>query len=394
MGANEIVLTLFFIFAGAAVLSTVALFTRQSLLVAYMLLGILLGPWGLGAWGLSPVGDHEAVQKVGEVGIVFLMFLLGLHLQPQNLYHMLKKTLWVSFASSIVFLAIGYLVGRLFGYNSIESLVIGLSMMFSSTIIGLKLLPTTILHHQHTGELMISILLMQDLIAIIVLLLMHGASVGALHWQDLTLTALALPAFVIFGFVVERYVLIRLFTKFDRIQEYMFLLSLAWCLGMAELANMIGLSYEIGAFIAGVSIACSIISQYIAESLKPLRDFFLVMFFFSVGASFNLDFVRMIYIPAILLAVLLLVIKPITYRLLLGSVSETKQVAWEVGVRLGQSSEFSLLVGYLAFSSEIIGQSASNLIQAATMFTFVVSSYLVVMRYPTPMGTTALLRRD
>ncbi|MBX9585765.1 MAG: cation:proton antiporter [Gammaproteobacteria bacterium] len=394
MAANEIVLTLFFIFAGAAVLSTVALFTRQSLLVAYMLLGVLLGPWGLGAWGLSPVGDQEAVQKVGEVGIVFLMFLLGLHLQPQNLYHMLKKTLWVSLVSSVVFLAIGYAVGQLFGYNMMESLVIGLSMMFSSTIIGLKLLPTTVLHHQHTGEVMISVLLMQDLIAILVLLLMHGASAGTFRWHDLTITALALPAFVIFGFLFERFILIRLFAKFDRVREYMFLVSLAWCLGMAELANMIGLSYEIGAFIAGVSIASSPISQYIAESLKPLRDFFLVMFFFSVGASFNLDYVKMIYIPAALLAVLLLILKPLTYRILLGSVSETNQVAWEVGVRLGQSSEFSLLVGYLALSSEIIGQSASNLIQAATMFTFVVSSYFIVLRYPTPMGTTDLMRRD
>lgn len=394
MAANEIILTLFMIFIGASLLSTVALFTRQSLLVAYMLLGIILGPWGLGAWGLSPVGDHEAVQKVGEVGIVFLMFLLGLHLQPQNLYHMLKKTLWVSMISSVVFLGIGYGVGVVFGYSFIESIIIGLSMMFSSTIIGLKLLPTTVLHHQHTGEVMISVLLMQDLIAILVLLLIHGASVGALQWQDLMMTGLALPALIIFAFLVEHIVLMRLLARFDRVHEYMFLLSIAWCLGLAELANLMGLSYEVGAFIAGVSIASNPISLYIAESLKPLRDFFLVMFFFSVGANFNLDYLRVIYIPASLLAVLMLFLKPITYGVLLKSVSESKQVAWEVGVRLGQSSEFSLLVGYLALSTEMIGQSASNLIQAATLFTFVVSSYYVVMRYPTPMGTTDLLRRD
>ena len=174
----------------------------------------------------------------------------------------------------------------------------------------------------------------------------------------------------------------------------MFLLSISWCLGMAELANLVGLSYEVGAFIAGVSIAASPIALYIAESLKPLRDFFLVMFFFSVGASFNLDFLHLVYLPAIILAVLLLLVKPFAYRVLLRSVSETRHVAWEVGVRLGQTSEFSLLVGYLAFSSGLIGQSASSLIQATTMLTFVVSSYYVVMRYPTPMGTTDRLRRD
>jgi Kef-type K+ transport system membrane component KefB len=394
MGANEIVLTMFLIFAGAALLSTVALFTRQSLLVAYMILGVCLGPWGLGAWGLSPVGDQETVEKVGEVGIVFLMFLLGLHLQPQNLYHMLKKTIWVAVVSSLVFLGIGYGIGYLFHYNTVECIIIGLSMMFSSTIIGLKLLPTTVLHHQHTGEIMISVLLMQDLIAILVLLLIHGASVGALQWQDLLTTAMALPGLMIFAFLIERVVLMRLFSRFDRVREYMFLLSLAWCLGLAELANIIGLSYEIGAFIAGVSIASSPISLYIAESLKPLRDFFLVVFFFSVGANFNLDYLHVIYIPAMILAVLMLILKPVTYGILLRSVSETPQVAWEVGVRLGQSSEFSLLVGYLALSSDMIGQSASNVIQATTLFTFVVSSYYIVMRYPTPMGTTDLLRRD
>lgn len=389
LAGNTIVFSVFLIFTGAAVLSTVALYTRQSLLVAYMLLGIILGPWGLG-W----VGDPEVVQKVGEVGIVFLMFLLGLHLQPQNLLHMFRKTIWVAVVSSVVFAAIGYGVAYFFGYNTVECSLIGVAMMFSSTIIGLKLLPTTILHHQHTGEVMISVLLMQDLIAIVALLLIHGASMGGLNWQDLTQVVLALPGLILFAFLFEKYIMLHLFTRFDRVREYMFLLSISWCLGMAELANLVGLSYEVGAFIAGVSIAASPIALYIAESLKPLRDFFLVMFFFSVGASFNLDFLHLVYLPAMILAVLLLLVKPFAYRVLLRSVSETRHVAWEVGVRLGQTSEFSLLVGYLAFSSGLIGQSASSLIQATTMLTFVVSSYYVVMRYPTPMGTTDRLRRD
>ncbi|MDQ2993670.1 MAG: cation:proton antiporter [Pseudomonadota bacterium] len=389
MAANSIVFSVFLIFTGAAVLSTVALFTRQSLLVAYMLLGVILGPWGL-SW----VGDPEVVQKVGEVGIVFLMFLLGLHLQPQNLIHMFKKTIWVAVVSSVVFAAIGYGVAHQFGYNATECLLIGVAMMFSSTIIGLKLLPTTILHHQHTGEVMISVLLMQDLIAIVAMLMVHGASMGGLNWQDLTQVVLALPGLMLFAFLVEKFILLKLFSRFDRVREYMFLLSISWCLGMAELANLVGLSYEVGAFIAGVSIAASPIALYIAESLKPLRDFFLVMFFFSVGASFNLDYLHLVYIPALILSVLLLVVKPLAYRVLLRSVSETTNVAWEVGVRLGQCSEFSLLVGFLALTSELIGQSASSLIQATTMLTFVVSSYYVVMRYPTPMGTTDKLRRD
>lgn len=389
MEGNAIVFYIFLIFGGAALLSTIALYTRQSLLVAYMLLGIILGPWGLKLFDESAV-----VHQVGDVGIIFLMFLLGLHLQPQNLLHMLKKTTWVAVASSIVFAGTGFLVCHFFGYTVIESLVVGLAMMFSSTIIGLKLLPTTILHHQHTGEVMISILLMQDLIAIVVLLLINGAKVGGIGFNDIAMVLIALPGLLIFAFIVERYILVKLFSRFDRVREYMFLLAIAWCLGMSELAKIMGLSHEVGAFLAGVSIAASPIALYIAESLKPLRDFFLVMFFFSIGASFEMQYLTAIILPAGLLAVLLMLIKPITYRLLLRSCKETKEVAWEVGLRLGQCSEFSLLVGYLAVGSAVVGELAGSLIQATTIITFVVSSYYIVMKYPTPMGTTERLRRD
>lgn len=388
MHENSIAFSIFLIFCGAAVLSTVALYTRQSLLVAYMLLGILLGPWGL-----KLVGDPSFIREIGDIGIIFLMFLLGLNLQPQNLLHMFKKTTWIAIVSSIVFAVIGYIVARVFGFTSIESLIVGGAMMFSSTIIGLKLLPTTILHHQHTGEIMISILLMQDLLAIIFLLLIH-ASMGGLRWIDLGIITLSLPILIAFAFLFERFVLLKLFSRFDRVREYMFLLSIGWCLGVSELANLLGLSREIGAFIAGVSIASSPIALYIAESLKPVRDFFLVMFFFSVGASFNLYFFPKIALPSIILGVILLFVKPLTFRSLLQSVKETQHVAWEVGVRLGQSSEFSLLIAYLAASSALINAAASNLIQAATMITFIASSYIVVLKYPTPVAISDRLRRD
>jgi len=389
MPENTLIFSIFLIFAGAAVFSTVALYTRQSLIVAYMLLGIVLGPWGL-----RLVANSDVVRNIGDVGIIFLLFLLGLHLQPQNLMNMLKKTTWVALVSSIVFASVGYAVGRAFGYGNTESIIIGAAMMFSSTIIGLKLLPTTILHHQHTGEVMISVLLMQDLIAIVVLLLLHGASVGGLSYYELARVSLSLPGLLLFAFLFQRFVLMKLFSRFDRIREYMFLLSIAWCLGMAQLANMAGLSAEIGAFIAGVSIAASPIALYIAESLKPVRDFFLVLFFFSVGASFNLSYLSVVAVPAIILAVVLIFLKPLAFRILLRQVSETKHVAWEVGWRLGQISEFSLLIAYVAAESSLLSAAASNLIQATTMLTFIASSYIVVMRYPTPVAASERLRRD
>src|SRR3990167_11041664 len=208
--------TIFLIFAGAAVLSTIVLYTRQSLLVAYILLGACLGPWGI-----KLVTDVEVVREVGEIGIVFLLFLLGLHLRPQNLVHMLRKITSVAVISSILFAGVAYLIGRWFGLSVAESWILGAAMMFSSTIIGLKLLPTTILHHQHTGELMISVLLMQDVIAIIVLILINGAQQGGgFNWHDLLLVGVALPALIFFGFLVERFILVKLLARFDRTQEY------------------------------------------------------------------------------------------------------------------------------------------------------------------------------
>lgn len=381
--------TIFLIFAGAAVLSTFVLYTKQSLLVAYIMLGAAFGPWGL-----HLVTDVETVRQVGEMGIVFLLFLLGLHLQPQNLMHMLKKITWVALISSTVFALIGYGIGRWFGLGNIESGILGASMMFSSTIIGLKLLPTTILHHQHTGEVMISVLLMQDVIAIIVLILINGAQDSGFALNDLLMVGVTLPALTLFGFLVERYVLVKLLARFDRTQEYVFLLSIGWCLGMSVLAQQVGLSEDIGAFIAGVALASSPISLYIAESLKPLRDFFLVMFFFSIGATFNFSFAAQVLIPAVLLSAIILIAKPATFYYLLYYYGEKKAIAKEVGMRLGQASEFSLLVASIAFSTKLVSEAATNLIQATTILTFIVSSYLVVLKYPTPIALSDKMRKD
>ena len=386
---SGLITALFLIFFGAAVLSTVALLTRQSMLVAYMVLGVLLGPWCLG-W----INDANMVRNVGSIGIIFLLFLLGLHLPPQKLLQMLKKVSLVGVVSSIVFSGTGFLVAYWFGFNVTECCVIGAAMMFSSTIIGIKLLPTTVLHHQHTGEVMISVLLFQDLIAIIVLLAMKAASGGGGLDKEIGTVMLGFPALLLSAFVLERYALYFLFKKFSRIKEYLFLIAIGWCLLLAEFAAILHLSDEIGAFIAGVSLAASPISVYIAESLKPVRDFFLVMFFFSVGASFNLNYIPGIYIPALILTVLMLSLKPLVYRYLLGRVNETPNVSWEVGFRLGQISEFSLIIASVGMSSNLIMDRATCLIQAITILTFVVSSYVVVMNFPTPVSLSDKLRRD
>ncbi|GMG88133.1 cation:proton antiporter domain-containing protein [Biformimicrobium ophioploci] len=379
----------FLIFTGAALLATIALFSRQPLLVAYIALGALLGPYGVGA-----IDNVELMSEMSHVGIIFLLFLLGLDMQPQALMSVLRKALVVGTISSIVFLAMGYLVGKAFGFSEAECWIIGAAMMFSSTIIGIKLLPTTVLHHKHLGEMMVGLLLLQDFIAILCLMILISGGGDALNLRQLSAAVGALPLLCIGAWLLVQYLLLPLLSRFDRFHEYVFLVAIGWCMGMAELAEVIGLSKEIGAFIAGISLATSPISQYIALNLKPLRDFFLVLFFFSLGAQFNLGMLPEIIVPALVTAALVLVIKPVTYRFLLGHQSERPLLAWDIGFRLGQISEFSLLIAYLATTSNLIGSEASHLIQATAIITFLISSYIVVFNFPNPIAIKESLRRD
>ena len=381
--------SLFLIFVGAAVFATGALMARQSLIIGYILLGVALGPSALG-W----VTDTGLIQDISNIGIIFLLFLLGLHLSPNKLFDLLKQTTFVTLLSSGSFALIGWAIASLAGFSMTNAIVVGIACMFSSTIIGLKLLPTTVLHHRHTGEVIISVLLFQDLIAIVVLLGLKAASSDQNALTEFAKLVVLFPALIGVAWALKEYVLLKLFRKYDRIQEYVFLLTLAWCLGISELAYAIGFSHETGAFIAGITVATSPIAMFITESLKPLRDFFLVLFFFALGAGLNIDELGGIWVPAVILGIVMLVAKPVIFRFALRKVSETNRLGWETGFRLGQMSEFSLLIVFVALQSAIIDSATVYFVQLATLVTFIGSSYSVVLRYPTPVAVSEKLRRD
>ncbi|MDE0954893.1 MAG: cation:proton antiporter [Pseudomonadales bacterium] len=395
MHTESVIFSFFLIFTGAALLATLSLYFRQPLLLAYIILGAILGPFGL-AW----VVDTELLADVSHIGIIFLLFLIGLDMQPSHLLQMLRKGYMVAFISSLAFALLGFFVGYGFGFSMIDSLIIGASTMFSSTIIGIKLLPTTVLHHKQTGELVVGLLLLQDLLAIILLTLLttlgqqFSAGLELSLNVDLLISLAALPLIMLAALGFVRWVLLPLIKRFDRFHEYIFLLALGWCLGLAELAHSIGLSAEIGAFIAGVSLASSVISQYIAINLKPIRDFFLVLFFFSIGASFNFPLMHSIWFQCLVLAALVVTIKPIVFGWIIRPICNSKATSWEVGFRLGQTSEFSILIATLAASSMLISESASLLIQATAIITFVASSYLVVWNFKSPIAVKDHLRHD
>jgi Kef-type K+ transport system membrane component KefB len=385
-----IVESFFLIFAGAAVLAAAALYTRQPLLVAYIAVGGITGPHGL-AW----VNDASMVSEVSEFGIIFLLFLVGLDLQPSKLRNMVGSAVVTAVVSSLIFFAVSVGVMRAFGFSWVDATVAGTACMFSSTIVGLKLLPTTVLHHRHIGELVVSLLLIQDLIAILALIILSGRGTSVTDALGSVIEVfVALPSLVIVAFLIVRFLVLPLIHKFDAFHEFIFLAAIGWCLAVASGAKAIGLSLEIGAFVAGVSMATSPIAQYIAENLRPLRDFFLVMFFFSVGAAIHFDLLLQVALPTLVLAVLLIGLKPVVFRWLIALQGDSTKVAWEAGVRLGQTSEFSLLVAYLATSIALMSDAASHVVQGATVLTFILSTYIVIFRYPSPIAVSDRLRRS
>ena len=386
----DLINSFFIIFAGAAGLATVALFSRQPMLIAYILLGCLIGPFGL-----SLIDQNELLTEIAEIGIIFLLFLVGLDLQPSKLKNMLAESMLTALGTSILFFAMGASIMLATGFSYTEAWVVGLAMTFSSTILGIKLLPTTALHHRHIGEMVVSLLLIQDLLAILAILLLTGLGNDlAGITRSLMAIFVGLPLLIGGAYLMVRFVLLTLISKFDAFHEYIFLLAIGWCLSLASIAEKMGLSFEIGGFIAGVSLATSPIAQYIAEHLKPLRDFFLIFFFFSVGASLNVVLLQEVWLATIILAVVTVIVKPRVFAYLLVLQKEDKDASKEVGFRLGQASEFSLLLSYIAISNALISSSAAVVLQTATILTLIGSSYLVVSRYPSPIASDPALRRD
>ena len=379
------------VFIGAAALAALMLYARQALLLAYLLLGLVLGPYGL-----SLLPDVPQVAEVSEIGIAFLLFLLGLNLEPGDLKRILSEAVVVTVLSCLCFAVLGAAIALAFGFSWTEVALIGIAQMFSSTIIGIKLLPTTALHHQRMGNIIVSILLLQDMIAIIVFAFLGGPVAGELLPPSAAIAVklMSLPLLIAAAWFGARYVLMPLVEKFELVREFIFLLAIGWCLLWAQVASLAGIPHEVGAFIAGVSLAVHPVSRYLAEALRPLRDFFLILFFVTIGASLKLPLLVDVALPAVLLAGVALFIKPWVFRLLLERFREEVDLSQQIGVRLGQISEFSLLLALLAQHNGLMSESASTLIESAAIIAFAVSSFWIVRRYPTPIATSNHLRSD
>ena len=380
MGFENIVLELALIFAGSALIGTLFNILKQPIILAYIFFGILAGP---GVFGLISSPGH--IEEISHFGIILLLFLLGLDLEPAKLMKIFGKTSLITISTGLLFAVISGSIFFSFGYTLMESVIGGLALMFSSTVISVKLITVNVLHHKKMGELMIGMLLIQDIIAILVILGIGGQSRGGFFTSSLLLLGKTL-LLTIGAFLFVKYIIVPLLRRFDKIQEYIFILSLGWCLSVAAAAHFLNLSWEIGAFIAGVSLASCPIALYIVDRLKPLRNFFLVLFFFAVGAQYDMLIQWTVILPGLIVALLLLGIKPLAYDISFRIAGEDKAFSKELGIRMGQCSEFALLVTYTAGKAGLLSPEIVSIIQFVTITTFIVSTWVVVKKYRTPIN--------
>ena len=385
MSPQHAFLDLALVISMAALLSWLSLVLRQPVILGYILCGVLIGPSGF-----SLVRDVQFVDDIGRVGVTLLLFLAGMVLHPQKMAQLFRQTALLTLGSCGLLFPLGAGLAWMWGFGFQDAAIVGLACMFSSTILVVKLLPTTTLHHQHMGAVCIAVLIAQDMIAVGCLLFISGLGAGA-PGQALWLPMKAV-ALVGAAFAAEQWILRRMLRFSDHFHETLYLLCMGWCLAVAVAAEEIGLSLEAGAFIAGVAVARSPVAFFLSEGLKPLRDFFLVLFFFALGARLELASLGTVLWPALILVAILMVIKPLsTYVLLRGS-GETAPFSWETALRLGQASEFSLILAFAAQKEGVLSDQGAQLVQLMAYLTLIASSYLVVLRFPTPLGRGKLQR--
>jgi Kef-type K+ transport system membrane component KefB len=371
-----------------AMLSWLTLLLKQPLILAYVACGILAGPSVLGL-----VNNVQGLESLSSIGITLLLFLAGLVTQPKKIQPVFRKTLLVNLASSGFCFALVAGFAWQWGLPSKDIPLIGLALMFSSTLLAVKLLPTTALHQQHMGTLLMAVLVVEDVVAVFIIMFLQG-TLGDLSISTLGMVAMKGLLIVAITFLLEKYLIRKVIIRFQRFEETIYLTSIAWCLGTAGLSSYLGFSAEIGAFLAGLAMARSPIALYIADRLRNFRDFFLVLFFFVLGARADIVGMKDMMLPAAILAILIVALKPLVVRQMLRWIGEPEKIAHQSGFRMGQTGEFALIISVFALGAKMISQQAYNLVQLTTLITLLVSSIIIVKNFPTPLGTAEGLKRD
>lgn len=360
----------------AAVLSIVFRFFKQPSILAFILTGIIIGPFG-------PIRfeSHELMQSLASIGITLLLFMIGLELNIKELKSVGKNALVIGILQILLTSIFGFGISELLGFSDSTSLYLGIALALSSTILVVKLLSDKRDLKSLYGKISIGILLVQDITAIFILIILStfnspGSTVGISE-----LLVAGLKVVVLFGWVIllSREILPKLLNIISRSSESLFLFSLAWVFGISALvaSPFIGFSIEIGGLLAGIALATSIESYQIVTKIKPLRDFFLTIFFVTLGMEITLNNFSEIFIPSLVFSAFVLFISPVILMGILGFFKYTKRTSFFTGVALAQISEFSLIMIYLGNK---IGHLTSEIVSIITFvgaITFVFSTYFI-----------------
>jgi len=350
---------------------------KQPPILAYILTGMLIGPLGI-IQGQS----FDILQNFSELGITLLLFLLGLELKLHELRSIGKVVIIVGLLQVIGTVALGFGAAVLFGLAPLVAFYLGSAIAFSSTIIVVKLLADQRDIKSLHGKLAIGILLVQDVFAILLLMVLSGykseTSVAATIFSLLGIFAKGMILFAIVALLSKK-VVPHMLRAISQSQELLFLFSLAWVFGIAGIvaSPYVGFSIEIGGFLAGISLANAVENIQIVAKVRPLRDFFVTLFFVFLGAQLSFGSIETIIIPALVFTVLVIVIKPLLVMALLSLFAYRKRTSFFTGLSIAQISEFSFIIMLLGNKAGVIPSSVLSMVTFVGIVSFVSSSYSI-----------------
>jgi len=345
---------------------------RQPLVIGYILTGLLVGPMFF-----DLVKSEEVINLFSEIGIALLLFIVGLNLTPAAIKAFGKAAIVTGLGQVIFTLSIGWIISSTLGFSPIESLYLGIALAFSSTIIILKLLSDKGDLEKLYGKISIGFLLVQDFIAVLILFLIPLFSTSPNSFLVITKI---FAGFATLGliYLISHFLLPKLNRFISRSQETLFLFAIAWGLGLASLFKVFGFSLESGALIAGATLSILPSHDEIHSRLKPLRDFFIILFFILLGAKMVVAGSAGLFWPAVILSLFVLIGNPLILLIIMGISGYRKKTSFQTGLTVAQISEFSLIVVATGVKLNHIDSSILSLTTVVGIITIFVSTYLIM----------------
>lgn len=347
---------------------------KLPLLVSYIAAGAFLS-----ATHIVKPEQLKFLAILPEIGLAFLLFLVGMELDLREFKSLGKNVLLATVGQVVITTAVCLSVSLLLGLPMISGILIGLAIAFSSTILVVKLLLESRELSTIYGKLSIGILLIEDLLAVLVLMMVtvFGANSQGVSGSLLGLVLVKGAILMLVSFLAGKFVLPKLFESTAQSSELLFLTAIGWCMLFVSLSVFLEFSLAIGAFLAGVSLAQSVYRVQISGRIKPLRDFFIMIFFLDLGTGLTLSGLSSTWISALGILFFVAVLKPVIFFLLFTAFRFRAHTAFQTGALLSSISEFSLILITAASKQGLIPHNLLSPFIFATVFSFVSSSILV-----------------